>query len=41
MKYLNVDKIIKEINEALVSVKQIGYNIESISINSSISSLIE
>jgi len=36
MKYLNVDKIIKEINEALVSVKQIGYNIESISINSSI-----
>ncbi|BAK80929.1 FGGY family carbohydrate kinase [Candidatus Arthromitus sp. SFB-rat-Yit] len=36
MKYLNVDKIIKEINEALVSVKQIGYNVESISINSSI-----
>ena len=37
---LNIDKIIKEINEALVSVKQIGYNVESISVNSSINEFV-
>ena len=37
---LNVDKIIEEINESLVSVKQIGYNVESISVNSSINELV-
>lgn len=34
--FLNMSKIIKEINEALVSIKQIGYNIKSISINSDV-----
>lgn len=33
---VNVDKIIKEINESLMSVKEIGYNVKSISVNSSI-----
>lgn len=37
---LNIDKIISEINESLNSFKQIGYNIESISINSSINDLV-
>lgn len=37
---LNVDKIIKEINDTLISVNQIGYNVESISVNSSINEFV-
>lgn len=33
---INVDKIIKEINESLISMIDIGYNVRSISVNSSI-----
>lgn len=37
---LNVDKIVNEIKESLISFKQIGYDIESISINSSINEMV-
>ncbi len=33
---INIDKIIKEIEDSLLSIKEIGYDIKSISVNSSI-----
>ncbi len=36
--YLNVERVIKEIKKALININQIGYKVESISINSSINS---
>lgn len=35
--HLNIDRIIKEIKQALVNIKQIGYDVKSISVNSSVS----
>lgn len=35
--HLNIDKIVKEIKQSLINIKQIGYKIECISVNSSIS----
>lgn len=37
---LNIDKIIKEINSCLNNIKQMGDNVESISVNSSIDELV-
>ena len=37
---LNIDKIIKEINDFLINIKLIGWKIDSISVNSSINELV-